>query len=38
MLNPQESNDDAVEFVKKCTRSSPQYDSTQQPFMKKVQS
>ena len=33
MLNPQESNDYAIEFVKNCKKSSPDYDSTQQPFI-----
>ena len=33
MLNPQESNDYAVEFVKNCKRSTPNFDSTQQPFI-----
>ena len=35
MLNPQESNDYAIEFVKNCKKSSPDYDSTQQPFIMK---
>ena len=35
MLNPQESNDYAIEFVKKCKKSSADYDSTQQPFIMK---